>query len=95
MNDNNINEWEARYYDVADAICRESTGVEDLMRQARKLRDMAFYTEHAVSLLCRWSEWARMHGHDIGIADDTRDLLRTIAQMSARRAKGGPDHAQG
>lgn len=30
--------WKKRYYDVADAITRESTGSDDLCRQAREIR---------------------------------------------------------
>lgn len=32
-------QWKKNYYDVADALTRESTGPEDLCKQARKLRD--------------------------------------------------------
>lgn len=35
-------EWKKKYYDVADAVCRESHGVEDLCRQARELRKAAY-----------------------------------------------------
>lgn len=31
-------EWRKKYFDVADAVCRESTGVEDLCKQARETR---------------------------------------------------------
>ncbi len=31
-------QWKKKYYDVADAITRESSGVEDLCQQARNLR---------------------------------------------------------
>ena len=31
--------------------------------------------DHARQLLHRWHEWARAHGHDIGILDDTRAFL--------------------
>jgi hypothetical protein len=33
-----IEQWKCRYYDVADAICRESNGPQDLCRQAWALR---------------------------------------------------------
>ncbi len=33
-----VEQWKCRYYDVADAICRESNGIEDLCRQASALR---------------------------------------------------------
>jgi BMFP domain-containing protein YqiC len=34
-----VEKWKGRYYDVADAVARESTGVEDLCRQARQTRE--------------------------------------------------------
>lgn len=42
-----VEQWKCRFYDVADAICRESTGIEDLCRQARALRaeNIALRTE--------------------------------------------------
>lgn len=43
-----------------------------------KLSRLYLNHEHAKRLLLRWHEWARAHGHDIGILDDTRAfLLRT------------------
>jgi hypothetical protein len=38
MNQKTQKDYEKAYYDVADALCRESTGTEDLCRQARQLR---------------------------------------------------------
>lgn len=32
------NKWMQNYYDVADAVCRESSGPKDLCRQARSIR---------------------------------------------------------
>jgi hypothetical protein len=32
-------EWKADYFALCDAVCRESTGVEDACRQARDTRD--------------------------------------------------------
>jgi hypothetical protein len=34
-----LKKWQKNYYDVADTICRESSGVEDLCRQARETRE--------------------------------------------------------
>lgn len=34
--------WKSKYMDVADAITRESHGVEDLCRQAREIRKAAY-----------------------------------------------------
>jgi hypothetical protein len=34
-----VEKWKGRYYDVADAVTSESTGVEDLCRQARQTRE--------------------------------------------------------
>ena len=31
--------------------------------------------DHARQLLRRWCDWARAHGHDTGILDDTRAFL--------------------
>ena len=43
-----------------------------------KLTKLYLDHEHAKGLLRRWHEWARAHGHDTGILDDTRTfLLRT------------------
>lgn len=33
-----LEEWKRKYYDVADAVTRESFGVEDLCAQARAIR---------------------------------------------------------
>jgi len=33
-----VEEWKKKYYDVADAITRESFGVDDLCKQARAIR---------------------------------------------------------
>ena len=43
-----------------------------------KLTKLYLDHEHAKGLLRRWHEWARAHGQDTGILDDTRAfLLRT------------------
>lgn len=34
-----LEKWKRKYYDVADAITRESFGVEDLCAQARAIRE--------------------------------------------------------
>ncbi len=33
-----VQKWKGYYFDVADAVCRDSTGVEDVCRKARDLR---------------------------------------------------------
>jgi hypothetical protein len=40
-----------------------------------KLSRLYLDHEHAKRLLRRWHDWARAHGHDIGILDDTRAFL--------------------
>lgn len=37
--------WKKKYYDVADAITRESFGVEDLCRQVREIRKAAYASD--------------------------------------------------
>ena len=52
----------------------------DSMYREWEVKLTKFYLdhEHAKGLLRRWHEWARAHGHDTGILDDTRAfLLRT------------------
>jgi len=39
-------QWEKPYFDLADVVCRESTGVEDACRQARELRARLEHAEH-------------------------------------------------
>ena len=59
-----VEQWKCRYYDVADEICRESNGIEDLCRQARALRadksrldwlEANLYTLYASGLRCNES----------------------------------------
>jgi hypothetical protein len=40
-----------------------------------KLTKLYLDHEHAKKLLGRWTEWARAHGYDVGILDDTRAFL--------------------
>lgn len=41
-----------------------------------KLSKLYLDHQHAKELLRRWREWARAHGHDIGILDDTRAFFK-------------------
>lgn len=47
--------------------------VRQLKKDAAKLIPPS--ESHAVELLRRWADWARAHGHDNGIWDDTRAFL--------------------
>lgn len=47
--------------------------------------------EYAVRLLTRWHEWARAHGHDNGIMDDTRAFLQPNVVMSQPAPKAKPE----
>ena len=38
----------------------------------------------AEKLLARWAEWARAHGHDVGMLDDTRAFL-SLPNAQAQR----------
>lgn len=52
----------------------------DAMYQEWEAKISRLYHDHEYTkeLLRRWHEWARAHGHDIGILEDTRAfLLRT------------------
>ena len=45
---------------------------------AEELERVRTSHEHARQLLLRWRDWARAHGYDIGILDDTRTFLRSF-----------------
>ena len=38
----------------------------------------------ARNLLVRWADWARAHGHDVGMLDDTRAFL-SLPNVQAQR----------
>lgn len=50
-----VEKWKKKYYDVADAITRESTGVEDLCRQATDMRaELQRLREAAKEFIAEW-----------------------------------------
>lgn len=42
---------------------------------------------HARELLTRWADWARAHGHDVGMLDDTRAFLSAANAQSEPRGE--------
>jgi hypothetical protein len=61
----------------ARKMLEQSLGtVRELEKEAKKLTPPS--ESHAVELLRRWADWARAHGHDHGIWDDTRSFLPNV-----------------
>lgn len=51
--------------------------VDDSMYREWEAKLTKLYLNHEAAkiLLHRWHEWARAHGHEIGVLDDTRAFL--------------------
>lgn len=60
-------DWKSKYMDVADAITRESSGVEDLCAQARQIRRQRDEWERIARDACESEQAMRRRLHEMGI----------------------------
>jgi BMFP domain-containing protein YqiC len=84
-----VEKWKGRYYDVADAVARESTGVEDLCRQARQTRETCdALTARVRELEAKEAEWADVfHGQKQRIATLEATLPDEHSRLAQEEAK--------
>jgi BMFP domain-containing protein YqiC len=90
-----VEKWKGRYYDVADAVARESTGVEDLCRQARQTRETCAALTARVRELEAQSAAVGVVGAVIGwaVVDDLDCLVSNTCtrEQAAERASKALD----
>lgn len=59
------------FYIQAGCVISE---IRELRKENEHLR---MVLDRQTSILRRWGKWACAHGHDIGVLDDTRELLKS------------------